>query len=183
MVALRVELSATWLSARYGQPALDYLAASLQVGKVGLEPTITCSQNTWASRCPTSRQSERSDLNRRSPGPRPGAITRLRHVLIVSSPCGSRTQPARLERPMTSPEVERAMLCALNERRVGLTVLEPVSPGLQPGALPSKLPTQRKNPMPCDTGLRLIPWWIDQASQAQRHRGQRIRRLIIGKRP
>ena len=28
---------------------------------------------------------------------------------IVSSPCGSRTQPARLERPMTSPEVERAV--------------------------------------------------------------------------
>ena len=26
-----------------------------------------------------------------------------------SSPCGSRTQPARLERPMTSPEVERAI--------------------------------------------------------------------------
>ena len=128
-------------------------------------------------------QSERQDLNLRSPGPRPGAMTRLRYVLIVSSPCGSRTQPARLERPMTSPEVERAVLCALAERRVGLTVLEPVSPGLQPGALPSKLPTQRKNPMPCDTGLRLIPWWIDQASQAQRHRGQRIRRLIIGKRP
>ncbi len=35
-------------------------------------------------RCPTSRQSERADLNRRSPGPRPGAITRLRYVLIVS---------------------------------------------------------------------------------------------------
>ena len=45
---------------------------------------------------------------------------------------------------MTSPEVERAVLCALAERRVGLTVLEPVSPGLQPGALPSKLPTQKK---------------------------------------
>ena len=128
-------------------------------------------------------QSERQDLNLRSRGPRPRAITRLRYVLISSSPCGSRTQPARLERPMTSPEVERAVLCALIERRVGLTVLEPVSPGLQPGALPSKLPTQQKNPMPCDTGLRLIPWWIDQVSQAQRHRGQRICRLKIGKRP
>ncbi len=27
-----------------------------------------------------------------------------------SSPCGSRTQPSRLEKPMTSPEVERAVL-------------------------------------------------------------------------
>ena len=54
VVALRVELSATWLSARYGQPALDYQYSP--VGKVGLEPTISCSQNTWAGRCPTSRQ-------------------------------------------------------------------------------------------------------------------------------
>jgi hypothetical protein len=37
--------------------------------------------------------------------------------------------------------------------------------------------------MPCDTGLRLIPRWIDQVSQAQRQRGLRIRRLTIGKRP
>ena len=52
-----------------------------------------------------------------APGPRPGAIARLRHVLIVSDPCGSRTQPARLERPMTSPEVERAVLCAYRQRK------------------------------------------------------------------
>ncbi len=37
-------------------------------------------------------------------------------VVLSSSPCGSRTQPARLERPMTSPEVERAVLCALGVR-------------------------------------------------------------------
>ena len=41
----------------------------------------------------------------------------------------------------------------------------------------------RKNPLPCDTGLRLIPSRIDQASQAQRHRGRRICRLTISKRP
>ena len=29
---------------------------------------------------------------------------------LASSPCGSRTQPRRLEKPMTSPEVERAVL-------------------------------------------------------------------------
>jgi hypothetical protein len=32
-------------------------------------------------------------------------------IVRMSSPCGSRTQPDRLERPMTSPEVERALLC------------------------------------------------------------------------
>jgi hypothetical protein len=29
---------------------------------------------------------------------------------VASSPCGGRTQPGRLEKPMTSPEVERAVL-------------------------------------------------------------------------
>ena len=60
VVALRVELSATRLSAGFGQPALDYRHTSLQVGKVGFEPTISCSQNTRASRCPTSRLSVRT---------------------------------------------------------------------------------------------------------------------------
>ena len=70
------------ISAVSGQPALDYRFR--QVGMVGLEPTIPCPRNTWVCRYPTSRivcQSERQDLNLRSPGPRPGAITRLRHVL------------------------------------------------------------------------------------------------------
>ena len=113
-------------------------------------------------------QSERQDLNLRSPSPRPGAITRLRYVLIVSSPdhptggARSRTQPARLERPMTSPEVERAVLCAYVERQVGREALESSSAAFQTAAKPSQLPAHvvvraRKNPMPCDTGLWLIP--------------------------
>ena len=61
MVAPRIELGTTSLSARPGQPALDY------------------------------------------------------HVLVVSSPCGSRTQPDWLERPVTSPEVERTVLKNQNE--------------------------------------------------------------------
>jgi hypothetical protein len=65
VVALRIELSATRLSAVSGQPALDYRFTFHQVGRVGLEPTISCSQNTRASRCPTSRLS--SDRNRRTP--------------------------------------------------------------------------------------------------------------------
>ena len=52
------------------------------VGTAGLEPARSCSQGTRAAAAlhPVN-QSERADLNRRSPGPRPGAITRLRHVL------------------------------------------------------------------------------------------------------
>ena len=61
---------------------------------------------------------------------------------IVSSPCGSRTQPARLERPMTSPEVERAVLCAYAEREVGREALESSSAVLQTAARPSQLPAQ-----------------------------------------
>ena len=116
VVALRIELSTTRLSAVSGRPALDYL---VKVGHLGVEPR-PCRQGDRASICTSARsscQSERPDLNRRSPGPRPGAITRLRHVLIASDPCGSRTQPARLERPMTSPEVERAVGCASAERK------------------------------------------------------------------
>ena len=86
VVALRVELSATCSSDRFGQPALGYQDTNAvidPVGMVGLEPTVSCSQGTRAGRCPTSRrfQSERPDLNRRSPAPRAGAIPRLRHVL------------------------------------------------------------------------------------------------------
>ena len=46
VVVLRIELSATWLSAGFGQPALNYL----QVGQVGVEPTISCSQGTRISK-------------------------------------------------------------------------------------------------------------------------------------
>ena len=88
VVALRVELSATRLSAGFGQPALGYHV--LPVGMVGLEPTVSCAQGTRARRCPTSRshQSERPDLNRRSPAPRAGAIARLRYVLVSVARAG-----------------------------------------------------------------------------------------------
>ena len=59
------------------------------VGMAGLEPASPCSQSTWVRRYPTSRQSERPELNRRSPGPRPGAITKLRYVLSSSGLYGS----------------------------------------------------------------------------------------------
>jgi hypothetical protein len=55
------------------------------VGRLGVEPRTSCSQGTRASIC-----------------------TSARWRFTVSSPCGSRTQPDRLEKPLTSPEVERA---------------------------------------------------------------------------
>src|SRR5271157_4671328 len=59
------------------------------VGTAGLEPARSCSQGTRAAAAlhPVN-QSERADLNRRSPGPRPGAITRLRHVLMPVARAG-----------------------------------------------------------------------------------------------
>jgi hypothetical protein len=101
VVALRVELSATRLSAVSGQPALDYLL-----------PTSLSIQSGWQDsnlrlRAPKARgfaatlhpvvhllpQSERAELNRRSPGPRPVAITRLRYV---SPSCGLYVSRTRL---------------------------------------------------------------------------------------
>ena len=52
VVALGIELSATRLSAEYGQPALDYL---IKVGNPGVEPRPSCSQNRRASICTSAR--------------------------------------------------------------------------------------------------------------------------------
>lgn len=61
---------------------------------------------------------------------------------VFSDPCGIRTQPALLEKQLTSPEVERAMLCAHRVRRVGQEALESSSADFQSAAKPSQLPTQ-----------------------------------------
>ena len=77
-----------------------------------------------------------------------------------SSPCGSRTQPARLERPMTSPEVERAVFGAHTERQMGRAVLESASAAFQAaadqpsvGARISATDPTKKARCRCDTGL------------------------------
>ena len=133
---------------RFGQPALDYhLPTSLsdQVGMAGLEPASPCSQSTWVRRYPTSRchfQSERADLNRRSPGPRPGAIPRLRYVLLSVSSYGSRTRLAALKgrcprtdrrtshrRRIFSTQLTHGV--ARTFHAVGRAVLESASPGFQ----------------------------------------------------
>ena len=64
-----------------------------------------------------------------------------RAVICVIDPCGIRTQPLQLERLATSPEVERAVLCAHRVRKVGREVLESSSADFQSAANPSQLPT------------------------------------------
>ncbi len=146
VVAPRIELSATCSSDRFGQPALGY--RNVQSGWQDSNLRLRAPKaRGFAATLHPACQSERPDLNRRSPAPRAGAIPRLRYVLLFGDPCRSRTQPTWLERPMTSPEVERAELGAQPERQVGREVLEPSSPGLQPGATPSQLPAQQKNPV------------------------------------
>ena len=44
MVALRIELSATQLSAGFGQPALDYRSDQSSIGMAGIEPTRSCTK-------------------------------------------------------------------------------------------------------------------------------------------
>ncbi len=187
VVALRIELSATRLSAEYGQPALDYRWSRAPRSRTRpkrsrkqkhclLLPKRACFH---LQLCPISyvvrsvRTAGFEPAISRPPTTRDNQVSpRSDRVVHSSSPCGSRTQPNRLERPMTSPEVERAMLCALVERKVGREVLEPSSAVLQTAAdqrfasVPaSQLPAQlvvraRKKPAvtsTCDTGFKMIP--------------------------
>ena len=67
------------------------------------------------------------------------------HFCRRNDPCGIRTQPLQLERLTTSPEVERAMsICARTLSAVGREALESSSPGFQPSAIPSQLPTRHR---------------------------------------
>ena len=97
VVALRVELSATRLSAEFGQPALDYhlpTSSSLKSGRRDSNPrsrapttmptmlrTVPDGARRTAAALHPVNQSERADLNPgtaaqrwSSPGPRPGAM-------------------------------------------------------------------------------------------------------------
>ena len=80
VVALGIELSATRLSAGFGQPALDYhLGRALRSRtETLLLPKQACFHLHLRPNC----QSERSDLNRRSLGPQTKPDTKLRYVLF-----------------------------------------------------------------------------------------------------
>ena len=72
MVALRIELSTTRLSAVSGPPALDYRFQS-GTPESNRNPPAPKAGVLPSAPLPVC-QSERPDLNRRSPGPRPGAM-------------------------------------------------------------------------------------------------------------
>jgi hypothetical protein len=123
VVVLGIELSTTRLSAEYGQPALDYRSSRAprsrtetlllpkqacfhlhlcpincifrSVRTAGFEPAI--------SRSPTWRDNQASPRSDR--------------VHVVSSPYGNRTHLAALKGRYPVPIDERAMLCALVERK------------------------------------------------------------------
>ena len=92
-----------------------------------------------------ARQSERPELNRRSLGPRPGAIPGF-----ATFPCQRLVResnpPRGLERAASFPIDERAV-SARGRCAVGREVLEPSSAAFQAAAIPSQLPAQQKNPV------------------------------------
>ena len=111
--------------------------SSTQVGMVGLEPTISCSQNTWACRCPTSRF--------------PIATFCFEHPVGESNPC------LRIESPPSWATRRTGHVVRVRRAQVGRGALESPSAALQTAAIPSQLPAQRKKPgVASDTGLLLI---------------------------
>ena len=106
VVAPRIELGATRLSAVSGQPALDYHRSRAPRSRTNMEnlllPKQACchlhlcpcvdqivSQNGRIRTSGTDRHGRRLV----APGPRPGAISRLRHVLLQWA--GRRSRPIR----------------------------------------------------------------------------------------
>lgn len=112
MVALRIELSATRLSAGYGRPALDYQRAcrfreALRLVAIfDYEQSRVCRNRTALDR--PKRSVQTTTLHARYFGP--AYADRAQPECCVRDSCGIRTLPAWLERPVTSPEVERAVL-------------------------------------------------------------------------
>ena len=95
-------------------------------------------------------QSGWPESNRHDRAPKARGLATTQHPVVLffvfSDPCGIRTQPIQLERLTTSPEVERAVvLCQRGTlSAVGREALESSSPGFQPSAIPSQLPTRHR---------------------------------------
>ena len=160
MVALRIELSTTRLSAVSGRPALDYrfqsgtpesnrprrmpqTANTAPAPKAGVLPSAPL---------PVCLQSERPDLNRRSPGPRPGAIPGF----------------ATFCRGLRAPRSQWVGRCSNPRLLVFSQVLHRLS----------YRPKQKKPGVFCDTGLWQKSRYFDgRVSQAPVAHGEGIRRL------
>ena len=117
----------------------------------GLEPTIPWSQATWgAAPLHPVPQSERLDLNQRSPGPQPGAMPDFATLCCHQmTRVGFEPNLASLKGWQPHQKSNGPCLRAHNLRDPGLAgtivdvgwkALESFSPGLQPGAKPSQLP-------------------------------------------
>ncbi len=174
MVALGIELSATRLSAGYGQPALDYL---IKVGHLGIEPRPSCSQNRRASICTSARfvSSVRTvgfEPTISWPPTRRDYQASLRSDQVVASSPDQPSVGARNRTHLTALKErhplridERAMLCAYRDRSGlgGARILVCGSSDrrrpTQASVPASQLPAHEsnvgpgKNPLPCDTGL------------------------------
>jgi hypothetical protein len=185
VVALRVELSTTRLSAVSGQtgprlPRANVVVAS--VGMAGLEPASPCSQSTWVRRYPTSRQSERADLNRRSPDPPPasqvpGRDNQASLPSVLQWPVRESNPSSRLEGPESltdrrtghcrrAPSTQKTTGLARRFHAVGREVLESSSAAFQAAATPSQLPTQTKKP---DVVVTPGFWYSSRIGTARRH--------------
>ena len=119
VVALRIELSTTRLSAVSGPPALDYhLVKSGTSGsnrdppapKAGVLPSAPLPESLCQWTCRELNPEALSANQSADPSASP---------LFFSDPCGIRTRPRWLERPVTSPEVERAVASCPTKSPVG----------------------------------------------------------------
>ncbi len=142
----------------------------VQVGTAGLEPALSCSHDHAAHGARRAAaalhpviQSERADLNRRSPGPPPtarvpGRDNQASPRSAASSPCGSRTRlpglkgrsprtDRRTSRHGRAPSTQTNLGLARGFHAVDWAVLESASTAFQAAAKPSQLPVQQKSPM------------------------------------
>lgn len=164
----------------------------------GLEPASPCPQSTWVRRYPTSRsQSERPDLNRRSPAPRTKATPRcprdsqtsLRSDL--SSSCGSRTRLSGLKGQC--PRTDRRTSRSRRAPSTQLTIMVSAQPS-RSGSGGARIrvswssarrytisatdPITKKARCLCDTGLLMLHGNLRPVSQAQGIGREHIRRWI-----
>ena len=145
---------------------------------VGLEPTIPCARNTWACRYPTSRSKVRTagfePAFSWSPTKRDA---RLRRVLMEYPVGESNPNPTGIRSPSACPldGAVCARTCSAKwaGRRSNPRLLVFSQALHRLSYQPNKKPD-----VACDTGFRLIPKRVGQASQAERMRGLRIRRFI-----
>ena len=108
-------------------------------------PTTTTAQRCPAGcRCPTSRHPVRTGGFEPPISWSPTARCQASLRSAASSSCGNRTRLAALKGRRPQTDRRTSHIGAGTFHAVGRAVLESTSPGFQPGAIPSQLPTQTK---------------------------------------